>query len=139
MSASVMSIQIEAAERIEELEREGQVLPTPKRLRIGPSHRRSKAQERESAERFGGHVTRGSGSGREKADVRVRGIVRIESKTTKHRSFSVTTAMIDKLEAGTFGSGEVPVIEVELELGRRRVFVVPDWAMDQMVDAIKQH
>ena len=115
------------------------MLPTPKRLNIGKSHRRSKAQERESAERFGGHTTRGSGSGYEKGDVRVRGIIRIEAKTTKHRSFSVTTAMIDKLEAGTFGSGEVPVIEVELELGRRRVFVVPDWAMDQIVDALREH
>ena len=115
------------------------MLPVPKRLRVDKSHRRSPSQEREAAQRFGGHVTRGSGSGWEKADVRVRGIVRIEAKTTKHRSFSVTTAMIDKLEAGTFGSGEVPVIEVELELGRRRVYVVPDWAMDQIVDALKEH
>ncbi len=115
------------------------MLPIPKRRRVGESHRRSKAQERESAERFGGSTTRGSGSGYEKGDVRIRGFVRIEAKTTKHRSFSVTTDMIDKLEAATFGSGEVPMIEVELELGRRRVFVVPDWAMDLIVDAIKEH
>lgn len=104
------------------------VLKLPNRLKKSPSHDRSKHQERESAERFGGRVQKGSGCGpyqHNKADVRVTGVVRLEAKTTKHRSFSVTMAMVEKLEEETFGSGELPVIEVELALGKKRVYVVP--------------
>lgn len=39
--------------------------------------------------------------------------MRIEAKTTKHRSFSVTLDMIEQIEDAAVGAGEMPVIIVE--------------------------
>lgn len=108
-------------------------LPVSKRRRISPSHNRAKVQEAECAHRFGGKVTKGSGSGYQKGDVHAR-MVRVECKTTKHRSFSVTMDMIDKLEADAFGADVIPMLEVELALGEKKVYVLPDWAVELMLD-----
>lgn len=107
-------------------------LRLPKRLRRSQSdsHRRAPKQEQEAAERFGGQVTKGSGSGYQKADVRAYRFVRVEAKTTKHLSFSVTMKMINKLEADTFGADEIPFMEIELGLGEKKVYVFPDWAIE---------
>jgi hypothetical protein len=102
-----------------------------------PAHARSRVQERETAKRVGGTLTKGSGSGNERGDVRLRGFVRIENKTTKYRSFSVTDELIDKLERAVFGAGEIPVLQIELALGARKVLVMPDWALDIIVDTLK--
>ncbi len=110
-----------------------------KRMRLSPSHQRAKAQETETAKRLGGKQVKGSGSGYQKGDVRVRGIARIECKTTKHKSFSVTLADVEKIEAATFGACELPVIEVELDnqCKRAKVVVLPAWALDVLLDALK--
>ncbi len=113
-------------------------LPTPKRMRRSTSHRRAPAQEAASARRLGGHTTKGSGSGHEKGDVRVHGVVRVECKTTRHDSFRVTRAMVEKIEEAALGAGEVPVLEVELALGAKRVYVVPDWALEAILDAARK-
>lgn len=113
-------------------------LKTPKRLQgHTPSHARARAQEQAAAKRIGGVVTRGSGSGRVRGDVRLKGFVRLEAKTTKHRSFSVNDELLDKLETAVFGTGEVPVMQIELALGERKVLVMPDWALDYIVEALK--
>ena len=113
-------------------------LATPKRLDgMTPSHARARTQEKRVAERIGGALTRGSGSGNEKGDARLKGVVTIECKTTKARSFSVTPEILDKLEAATFGSGEIPILQVELELGKRKAIVMPDWALDLVLEAAK--
>lgn len=108
----------------------------PNRLRgkATASHARSPRQEAELAKRTGGRVTRGSGCGNEKGDVRIRGLARIEAKTTKHKSFSVTRSMIDKIEEAAVTSGELPAIVVEFitEEGKPvgEVAVVPTWVLD---------
>jgi hypothetical protein len=113
-------------------------LATPKRLQgVTPSHARAKVQEKNLARRVGGKQTNGSGAGNEKGDVRLKGFVRIEAKTTKHRSFSVTTELIDKLEEACFGAGEVPMFEIELALGERKALVLPEWALDLIVEALQ--
>jgi len=112
-------------------------LASPKRLQgASPAHARSRAQEKALARRVGGQVTKGSGSGDERGDVRLRGVVRLEAKTTKNASFSVTTALIDKLEAAVLGAGEVPIMEIELLLGARTVIVMPAWALDDIMEAL---
>ena len=78
------------------------------------SYRRSRKQERELAERLGGRRTAASGSKDEKGDVRVKGFVRLEAKTTKHKSFSVTLDMIKQIEEAALVSGEMPIIAIEL-------------------------
>lgn len=86
--------------------------------------------------RVGGKVTPGSGNGSIKGDVRVRGVVRIEAKTTKHKSFSVTLDMIAKIEEAALPSNEVPVLVVEFldEHGRpiKEVAVVPTYILDEL-------
>lgn len=120
-------------------------LPNSKRMRqdkLSDSHHRSKQQEAETAKRLGGTQVPGSGCGNVKGDVRVTGVARIECKTTKHRSFSVTMEMIEKLEHHVLTDcGEVPVIEVEMgvSLARRRVYVVPTWAMEFLIEKLSTH
>jgi Holliday junction resolvase len=112
----------------------------PKRLQgQHPSVKRSKVQERETAKRIGGEVTRGSGNGAfDKGDVKKRKLVRIENKTTKAKSFSVTAEIIDKIEEQALMSGTLPVVEVEIDnAGKpRRVYVLPTWALDDLLQRV---
>jgi Holliday junction resolvase len=97
------------------------------------SHTRSPRQEREIAKRVGGAVTRGSGSGNEKGDVRVYRVCRIEAKTTKNKSFSVTREMVGKIENAAMCNGELPALVIEFnEEGRKvcEVAVVPMWCLE---------
>lgn len=101
-----------------------------------PSHKRAKRQEKELAKKLGGSRTPGSGNGDVKGDVRVRGFVRVECKTTGKRSFAVTMDMIDKIEAAALSSGEIPVLVVEFNDGMgkmlREVAVVPTYAIPEL-------
>lgn len=89
------------------------------------------------AKRVGGKVTTGSGNKYEKGDVRLKGVTRIENKTTKNESYSVSIATIEKLEQAAFGSGEIPILQVELGLGRKKFVVMPDWALAMVLDAVR--
>jgi hypothetical protein len=115
----------------------------PKRLqgKHTASHARSPQQEAELAKRTGGRVTRGSGCGNEKGDVRIRGVARIEAKTTKHKSFSVTQDMLDKIEEAAMTSGELPALVIEFIDGegkpKREVAVVPTWVLDVLTQPRK--
>lgn len=110
-------------------------LPTPKRLQgASPAHRRAPKQERELAIKFGGRVTKGSGNQSEKGDVRVKGVTRIEAKTTSAKSFSVTREMIAKIENAALGGGEIPALVIEF-LGpdgkpQSSCLVMPAWAAE---------
>ena len=116
------------------------IIRVPKRAKEpSPSHARAKVQERKTAERIGGKVTKGSGNKDEKGDVRVRGFIRVECKTTKNSSFSVSVALIEKLEAAVFGVGEIPFFEVELELGKHTAVVMPRYALDQILELLEAH
>lgn len=109
----------------------------PKRLQptahLSPSHKRAPKQEKEVAERIGGRLVRASGSKHEKGDCRKRGVVRVECKTTSSKSFSVTLAMLNKLETAAAISGEFPVLVVEfLKDGKpwRSVCITDDSLLD---------
>lgn len=102
-----------------------------------PSHRRAPQQEREIAKRSGGKQVPGSGSGAQKADVRnCYGIFRVECKTTKNKSFSVTREMIKKVEDAGMPNGEVPCLVVEFidEQGNpeMEVAIVPTWVLQEI-------
>lgn len=107
------------------------------------AYNRAPAQEREAADRLGGRTTPASGSLREKGDVRVSGILRLECKATAKKSFSVTRDMVRKItEAGEL-SGEIPAVEIEfLPVSGQfhgRVAVVPVYVLNRLVTAEKQH
>ena len=101
--------------------------------RGNPSYRRSRKQEKEIAERLGGRRTAASGSKDEKADIRVRGVLRIEAKTTKHKSFSVTLDMINQVEEAALSCAETPAILIEFldAQGKpiKEVAVVPSYVL----------
>ncbi len=102
--------------------------------RGNPSYRRSRKQEKELAGSIGGRKTAASGSKDEKGDVRLKRVVRIEAKTTKHKSFSVTLDMIRQIEDAALAADEMPVIAIEFNNGAgkkvKEVAVVPMYVLD---------
>lgn len=112
-------------------------LPKPKRLNVGVAHRRSPNQEKETAKRIGGAVVRGSGCGYEKGDVRKKGIVRVECKTTTKASFSVTRSDLLKIEAEALSGGEIPAYCVEfIEASGKKIgsyLIMPEWALEDII------
>lgn len=102
------------------------------------SHLRSKKQEKELSERIGGRRVPASGSREEKGDVRKRGVLRIEAKTTQNKSFSVTLDMVDKIESAALACGELPIIVVEFNDGSgnklREIVVCPSYVLQDIAD-----
>jgi len=102
------------------------------------SHAHAPKQEGKTAKRLGGRTTKASGALDEKGDVRVPGVVRIECKCTKNKSFSVTQDMVRKIEEAALGSGEIPAIEVQFidEHGKviSSVAVMPVSGLDMIVN-----
>ena len=100
------------------------------------SHKRSKVQEKALARRVGGRITPGSGNGSIKGDIRKKGVMRIEAKTTKRASYSVTLDMIHKIEDAALSCNEMPVLVIEFidEDGRpiKDVAVVPTYVLDAL-------
>jgi Holliday junction resolvase len=93
--------------------------------------------ERDLAKRGRGQRVPGSGSGAEKADIRkYNKLFRVEAKTTKNRSFSVTREMVSKLEEVALSHGELPAFVIEFidERGRpvQRLAVITLDALDQL-------
>lgn len=101
------------------------------------SHKRSVKQESELAKELRGRRTPGSGSKSVKGDVRCKGILRVEAKTTKNKSFSVTLDMIHKIEEAALSTDEVPAIVVEFNDGNGRkirdVAVVPMYVLQSLL------
>lgn len=116
-------------------------LATPKRLahlNLTKSHKHAPKMEKAIAARLGGLRVKGSGSGAEKGDVRIKGVLRIEAKCTTRKSFTVTRDMIDKIEMAALASGELPAIEIEFinEKGQptHRVAVVSTYILEMICE-----
>lgn len=96
---------------------------------------RSPRQERELVAR----LTPRSGAGSVKGDIRLKGIVRVEAKTTSKNSFSVTKKMLDQIEDAALATGEMPAIVIEfLDADGhpyREICVVPSYVLDNIIDA----
>lgn len=113
-------------------------LKVPKHKRDHVARTRSAKQEKERAKKVSGYVTAGSGNKREKGDVRKRGVMRIECKTTTKASFSVTQDMLNKIYDAALPCNEVPVIEIEFinDQGKilRSVAVVPTYIIQEILE-----
>lgn len=100
------------------------------------SHRRAPKQETEIAKLVNGRKTSASGAKHEKGDVRLKGRARIECKTTKHKSFSVTMDMVERLEEEAALAGELPFFVIEFcdDRGRKikDVAVCPTYVLDSL-------
>lgn len=105
---------------------------------LTPSHRRAPKQEASLAALVRGSRVPGSGAGDVKGDVRRKGLLRIEAKTTRHASFSVTLEMLRKIEQAATQSGEMPAIVVEFNDGKGKplgsVAILPLYALQELVD-----
>jgi hypothetical protein len=101
------------------------------------SHARSKVQEKETAKRIGGNTVHRSGAGLIKGDVRVKGIARVENKTTIHKSYSVTMETLDKLEAAVAGSCEIPIMQIEINGGTHKFCLIPDIYLEDIIEALR--
>jgi hypothetical protein len=64
-------------------------------------------------------------------------VLRIEAKTTKHKSFSVTLDMLHKIEEAALSTGEVPAMVIEFNDGEGRVLgevaVVPTYVLNSIL------
>lgn len=109
-----------------------------KRGQLTNSHRRSRKQEQSLTQRVKGMQVAGSGAGDVKGDVRRKRLLRIEAKTTKNKSFSVTLDMIHKIEQAGAAGAELPAIVVEFTDGFGRVLgevaVVPIYVLDEICE-----
>lgn len=107
------------------------------KARPGASHLRAVKQEAETAQRLGGRLTAASGAKDEKGDVRLKGIARIECKTTKNQSFSVTRETLRKISDAGCLAGEVPVLLVEFNDGKGKRLeefaIIPSYCLDDFV------
>ncbi|MCK5307075.1 MAG: hypothetical protein KAJ73_00555 [Zetaproteobacteria bacterium] len=108
-----------------------------------PSHRRAPNQEKDWAKRSGGKLVPGSGCSYQKGDVKgAFGHFRIECKTTKKKSFSVTRDMIKKVEEAGLPSGEAPVLIIEFldEQGNpeMEIAVLPTYVLEGIAEHAKK-
>ena len=114
------------------------MMKVPKRL-VGapsPSHARARVQEKEIAAATGGRQTPGSGNQKVKGDVRVKGFMRIEAKTTKHMSFTVTAEHISKIRNSVTATGELPCMVIELGDGTT-FMVLPEYALADVLENLR--
>lgn len=101
------------------------------------SHKRAPKQESEIAKLIGAQKVAASGAKDVKGDVRLKRVVRIECKTTKHKSFSVTLDMIEKLEEAAVLTGELPIFVIEMNDGNGKklkdIVVCPSYVLDSLL------
>lgn len=99
---------------------------------------RAPKQEKNVATRIKGRTISGSGSGNKKGDVFVKGIARIECKTTQNKSFSITKDMLEKISNAGIGNDELPVMVIEFldskGLPDDEVAVMPMWALELLIN-----
>lgn len=88
-------------------------LSREKQIKQGLAYKRSGKQEGQLAKKLGGRVTKGSGSQREKGDVRKTGLCRIECKSTQRLSFPVTRDTLFKIQSAAASTSEIPALIVE--------------------------
>ena len=102
-----------------------------------PGFNRAREQETKVANLFRGERIKGSGNGDTKGDVRVRGVTRIECKTTTKESYSLRLKDMDTISRAAVGAGEIPamVIQFEGDSGKSvaEVAVIPMWALQELL------
>lgn len=108
-----------------------------RKANLSKSHRRAPKMEKALAQRVGGKLVPGSGSGAVKGDIRLKGVARIECKCTKNKSFSVTLEMLEKIEAAGAQGAELPILVIEFldpVTGRtiKEVAVCPTYVLDSL-------
>lgn len=89
---------------------------------------RSSRQEKYNNRQVGGRLTANSGAGVDKGDVKVRGFLREEDKTTVKRSYVLKLDDLEKVAAAAQGD-EIPIMRISFEdrLDQQYVVMPSDW------------
>ena len=106
---------------------------------ISDSHRHAPKQEKQLAARLGGKLTPGSGSGYLKGDVQIKGVARIEAKSTQRKSYALSRELVDKIEGAAIQTGEIPIFQIDFLTGERvdqQLAVMPVWAMELLLSGV---
>lgn len=95
------------------------------------NQKRSQAQEKRAASRWGGKRQPASGAGTEKGDVRVKDKIRGECKFTRASSYTLKLEDLEEIERHTTGNEE-PVFEIEFQgvYPSKRYVVLPGWVYE---------
>lgn len=105
--------------------------------KTGVAYRHAPKQEKKLAEKAQAWRVPASGAGRQKGDVRIGGIARIECKATQKKSFSITREMLDKIDSAAGATDEFPVIQVDFVDGKGNVTdsvaVVPMYILQRLI------
>ncbi len=80
-------------------------------------------QEKRTAKTYGGRQTLNSGAMSDKGDVKVEGVLRIEDKTTRARSYVLKLEDLQKVARAANGD-EMPVMKVSFEDDLRKQYVI---------------
>lgn len=114
-----------------------------KKLKQPKSYWRSKEQEKDLSKRFGARQIIGSGNGFRKGDLYVSGLLRLEAKTTLHKSFPLTRTIIEKVVNAAAANGELPCVVVEFlsSTGKPEyeVAIVPVKDLEGLIHAAKNN
>ena len=100
--------------------------PEPKGFDAPSRNEVGKRGEKNLQKETGCVLTPGSGCGKIKGDGVLNRKQMLEKKTTEKKSFTVSTAILEKLCAQAFDSGKEPVLVIEFEACR---FGNTQWAM----------
>lgn len=103
----------------------------PARSRAGfaaSTRARSSRQERHNARAVGGYLTANSGAGHDKGDIKVRGLLREEDKTTTKRSYVLRLDDLVRVSAAAVGD-EIPILRISFEdnLAQQYVVMPSEW------------
>jgi len=108
------------------------------RIYKSASHANASKQESKQVKVLGGEAVRGSGCGFDKADTKIKDVLRLECKSTINKSFSVTKKILDKVNNACMGT-EIPAVHVELvnkDSGdvTDACYIIPVWAMEILIN-----
>jgi hypothetical protein len=80
--------------------------------KVSLSHARSSLQEKDLKEKLQACLVRGSGSGKDKMDVKIPKLLRVECKNTLKKSYSIKLDDMQKMY-NSVKDGEVPFMQID--------------------------
>lgn len=92
-------------------------------FKIPTNKTRADKHEKTVAKRLGGKITKGSGNGRDKADINTPEM-KVECKTTKAESYRLDRLTLAKIETQAKSQGKIGVMNIQFEGTNARYVVI---------------
>lgn len=101
------------------------------------SHAHAPKQEAGLVSSINARLVKASGSGYEVGDVRVKGVIRIDCKSTINNSYSLKAETMEHLQMAAMQDGEVPALQLDFLTTdgevEQRLAIIPLWALEQLI------